>query len=983
MIFISVDGLNAGMLSDLIANDLVGNYANFQRFVDEGATTFDAHNDYDDTTTLPNHTSMLTGRPVLQPAGQANTVHHGYTDDGEPDPSWTLHNHGNPNLSYVASLFDVAHDNGLTTGLYASKTRFSVYEQSYDALNGAPDGTGPDDGTAKIDNYVNKVTGTPGSAVDMQADFIADLSTSPPDLSFVHYTDPETVGHASGWGSAAWDVAVHGIDVYLGQIFSVVESEPGLNGSTAIILTSDHGGSGTGHFDPDDPEHYQVPFFVWGPGVDAGADLYALNPTSRTDPGGTRPDYDASAQPIRNGDGTNLALDLLGLAPVAGSTINASQDLMVDPLAAVVLLFSDFESGLGDWSNVGGDDFDWTPRLRRHPLRRNRPHGGPHPRNGRGHLPLHRVLETRTTQSKTVLLDGPCLDLTSMGDATWTFWYHMVGSAMGTLYAEVAPGCSGGYTALHTIAGQQQSAQGDPYLQATVDLSAFAGSTVGLRFRGVTGSSWAGDITIDDVQVEATPAQTCSSDAACDDGIACTIDSCVSSFCQNVDGCTGNDTCNLVTGVCEGPPGQALVDALDLNRFKSNIQKLSSQDPSPPPGDPVINGSRHWTQPGNMEAVNWIASELASYGYTNVVLDDYTYSEPDPLQRLRDEDRNDPSRGDVHHLRPPRQQDHRRQRQRGGSRRRRRRFGDVAGARGRARLRAARTWRPNTRSASPSGTTRRRASTAARPTSTSRLADRGVENPPGSGEYPEPAWRGMIQHDMILWDHGYPYVPTRRAEPERRHRHRVRQGRHLRRRRDHPREQPAGWKRELRDRLPGRSHQRHEQHRLGALPGLHRGRQHAREPAPGRARKRLESAISHLYMDVYESYSDLDYLFGFNVAQTTVGTVAELAGATVTVGGLRRQHPRRRRGLRRRQHRRRRLLLVHLPVRDLRKRLRRRRKLHGVRDLRRCRHLPDRGPQRRQLRQRVLLRRLRDLRPGARLPGRDPAGGQRRNFLYR
>ncbi len=32
----------------------------------------------------------------------------------------------------------------------------------------------------------------------------------------------------------------------------------------------------------------------------------------------------------------------------------------------------------------------------------------------------------------------------------------------------------------------------------------------------------------------------------------------------------------------------------------------------------------------------------------------------------------------------------------------------------------------------------------------------GIENPAGSGRYPEPKWLGMIQHDMMLWDHGNP-----------------------------------------------------------------------------------------------------------------------------------------------------------------------------------------------------------------------------------
>jgi hypothetical protein len=32
----------------------------------------------------------------------------------------------------------------------------------------------------------------------------------------------------------------------------------------------------------------------------------------------------------------------------------------------------------------------------------------------------------------------------------------------------------------------------------------------------------------------------------------------------------------------------------------------------------------------------------------------------------------------------------------------------------------------------------------------------GIENPRGSGRYPEPKWLGMIQHDMMMWDHGNP-----------------------------------------------------------------------------------------------------------------------------------------------------------------------------------------------------------------------------------
>ncbi len=33
----------------------------------------------------------------------------------------------------------------------------------------------------------------------------------------------------------------------------------------------------------------------------------------------------------------------------------------------------------------------------------------------------------------------------------------------------------------------------------------------------------------------------------------------------------------------------------------------------------------------------------------------------------------------------------------------------------------------------------------------------GKESPAGSGKYPEPKWLGMIQHDMMLFDHGMPH----------------------------------------------------------------------------------------------------------------------------------------------------------------------------------------------------------------------------------
>ena len=382
VIQISVDGLSGELLESLLdANpELV---PNFQRFVDQGATTLDARTDFSYTTTLPNHTSMLSGRPVESPTGDPlDTTHHGYTNNGLPDLEWTLHNQGNPNVPYIASAFDVAHDRGLSTALYASKSKFVIYDQSYNAGTGAADVVGPDDGRDKIDSFATLVTGSPPTAADMNAAYLADMAAAQYSYSFVHYRDPDTFGHGFEWGSPEWYFSVIAVDAYLGDVFALVDSDPGLQGTTAIVLTADHGGFNYNHGNATLPSIYTVPVFVWGPGVARGADLYALNEDVRLDPEDGRPDYTAAVQPIRSGGTGNLALDLLGLPAIAGSSINAAQDLVVffsgdmdvdgdvdfDDIDPLVLGLSDpatyqAQYGLppverGDLDNDGDLDFD-------------------------------------------------------------------------------------------------------------------------------------------------------------------------------------------------------------------------------------------------------------------------------------------------------------------------------------------------------------------------------------------------------------------------------------------------------------------------------------------------------------------------------------------------------------------------------------------------------------------------------------------------
>jgi len=52
-----------------------------------------------------------------------------------------------------------------------------------------------------------------------------------------------------------------------------------------------------------------------------------------------------------------------------------------------------------------------------------------------------------------------------------------------------------------------------------------------------------------------------------------------------------------------------------------------------------------------------------------------------------------------------------------------------------------------------------------------RVEKQGIEDPPASGRYPEPKWLAMIQHDMMMWDHGMPradgtWNPEQRPEAD-------------------------------------------------------------------------------------------------------------------------------------------------------------------------------------------------------------------------
>ena len=217
--------------------------------------------------------------------------------------------------------------------------------------------------------------------------------------------------------------------------------------------------------------------------------------------------YEVSVPEGWSGTITPTKLDYT-FAPTSRSYSNVTADIAAEDYTGtfvgttlVLLGPDDFETGFGNYSDVGGDDFDWA-----------RDSGGT-PSSGTGPSVDHTTgtssgfyLYTEASDpnypNMTALLESSCItNFTGFSDAEVSFYYHMLGSAMGTLYVDVATDCSApSWTNVFSVSGDQ----GDIWHAANVDLAAYIGGEIELRFRGVTGGGYQSDIAIDDVEVTAS-----------------------------------------------------------------------------------------------------------------------------------------------------------------------------------------------------------------------------------------------------------------------------------------------------------------------------------------------------------------------------------------------------------------------------------------------------------------------------------------------
>ena len=153
-----------------------------------------------------------------------------------------------------------------------------------------------------------------------------------------------------------------------------------------------------------------------------------------------------------------------------------------------------FENGMGEWSNISGEDVvDWTRDSGGTFTPNTGPSGGANGSNW--YLYLETSPGNAGKNGDTAIVESRLIP----GYGRFmTFYYHLYGSEIGSLYVDVFDGAW--HNGIWNISGQQQSSSEDSYYQATVDLTKYTG-LIKIRFRVVAAGGPRGDMAIDDIVI--------------------------------------------------------------------------------------------------------------------------------------------------------------------------------------------------------------------------------------------------------------------------------------------------------------------------------------------------------------------------------------------------------------------------------------------------------------------------------------------------
>ena len=216
------------------------------KLVAEGAHTWTATTIYP-SITLPSHTSMLTG---VRPA-----KHKILWNDWEPENG----------VVGVPTVFSVAKQAGFSTAMFVGKEKFRtlIISNSVDKFDYNDTESGDVTKTMAGESKPEKEGVVLADVVARDA--AKYITAKKPGLCFIHFSDPDAVGHVFGWGSPEQIKSFAAVDAALGVVLKAIR-EAGIADDSVLIITADHGGHGRTH-GFNIPDDMQIPWIVWGKGV--------------------------------------------------------------------------------------------------------------------------------------------------------------------------------------------------------------------------------------------------------------------------------------------------------------------------------------------------------------------------------------------------------------------------------------------------------------------------------------------------------------------------------------------------------------------------------------------------------------------------------------------------------------------------------------------------------------------------------------------
>jgi hypothetical protein len=159
----------------------------------------------------------------------------------------------------------------------------------------------------------------------------------------------------------------------------------------------------------------------------------------------------------------------------------------------------------------------------------------------------------------------------------------------------------------------------------------------------------------------------------------------------------------------------------------------------------------------------------------------------------------------------------------------------------------------------------------------------GKENPPGSGKFPEPKWLGMIQHDMMMFDHGMPR-PDGTMSPDQRPEADVNIEFQVTSKQADGAQKLAWFFQTANEKYATDYPARVGQHMTNTDSGPFQDLVPSislRENERGEQIGAGWDPQWHQPTDLYSTYNDKDFRLGLNAAQTTLAAIAMLTGATL------------------------------------------------------------------------------------------------------